>query len=224
MEAAKLLDPPPGRVLVLAPHPDDETCGLGGTLRRHRNNGDPVTVLFITDGRNGDPEFRFGEDLVEIRKREALAAAEVLGGLETAFLGFPDNLEASEQDLMMVAGRIEECVERVRPELVYVPWVEDAHGDHRNTRLALDRIAVPSQPFRVLEYELWAPLPADFVVDIGDVVEQKREAIACYPSQTAYTDYAHHILGLNAHRAAFLPKGGGRYAEGFREGRLGEFR
>jgi LmbE family N-acetylglucosaminyl deacetylase len=223
MEPARLLDPPPGRVLVLAPHPDDETCGLGGTLRLHRNNGDKVTVLFVTDGRNGDPEFRFGEDLVEIRKREALAAAEVLGGLETAFLGFPDNMEASEQDLMMVAGKIEKWVGRVQPDLVYVPWVEDAHMDHKNTRLALDGMAQPSKLFRLLEYELWAPLPADYVVDITEVADVKREAIGCYPSQTAYTDYRHHIMGLNAHRAAFLV-GRGRFAEGFREGRLGEFR
>ncbi len=223
MKAARLLDPPSGRVLVLAPHPDDETCGLGGTLRRHRDQGDEVAVVFVTDGRNGDPEFRFGADLVEIRKREALAAAKALGGLQTAFLGFPDNLEASEQDLKMVAGHIEEWVGRIRPDLVYVPWVEDAHTDHRNTRLALDRIRSPAKKFQIFEYELWAPLPADFVVDISSVVESKREAIACYPSQTAYTDYAHHILGLNAHRAAFLP-GKGRFAEGFREGSLGEFR
>ncbi len=217
------MDPPSGRVLVLAPHPDDETCGLGGTLRRHRDQGDEVTVIFVTDGRNGDPDSRFGADLVEIRKREALAAAEVLGGLQTAFLGFPDNLEASEQDLMMVAGKIEQWVGTVRPDLVYTPWLEDAHRDHRNTRLALDRIADPPKPFRLLEYELWAPLPADWVVDIGEVVETKRKAIGCYPSQTVYTDYAHHILGLNAHRAAYLPPKG-RFAEGFREGRLGEFR
>ncbi len=223
MEPARLMDPPPGRVLVLAPHPDDETCGLGGTLRRHRDQGDEVTVVFVTDGRNGDPDSRFGADLVEIRKREALAAAEVLGGLLTAFLGFPDNLEANEQDLMMVAGHIGEWVDRVGPDLVYVPWVEDAHTDHRNTRLALDQIAKPAKPFRLLEYELWAPLPADWIVDIGGVAETKRKAIGCYPSQTTYTDYAHHILGLNAHRAAFIP-GQGRYAEGFREGQLGEFR
>src|SRR5688572_24119642 len=87
--------PPLGSVLVLAPHPDDETCGAGGALILHRRQGDSVRVVFLTDGVNGDPRQRHGTkaQFAALRRGEAAGAAARLGGLEVEFLGLPDDFE-----------------------------------------------------------------------------------------------------------------------------------
>ena len=67
--------PPRGRVLLLAPHADDDVIGCGGTVCKHVDQGDPVRVLIAYDGLRGDPDRRFepGEYL-EMRRREARQA------------------------------------------------------------------------------------------------------------------------------------------------------
>ena len=179
-------------------------------------------LLFVTDGTNGDPEGRHGEELAQLRRHEAREAAEILGGCTTEFLGLPDGYEVSESDLDMVANKLDEVCVRFAPDLVYVPWLEEAHADHAHSCQSLRRMlakwaqagrALP----RVLEYEVWSPLPADFVVDITETAERKRRAILAHASQVAYTDYPHQLLGLAAHRSVYLPKQS-RYGEAFREG------
>ncbi len=216
-----LLLPPKGTVLVIAPHPDDESCGIGGILALHRRQGDPVHLLFVTDGTSGDPDGRY-EDLATLRRREARAAAEVLGGCHCEFLGLPDGFEVTEDDLEAVAGLFDAAIDRVVPDLVYVPWREEAHSDHAHSWEALRRCyarrrdRAASLP-RVLEYEVWSPLPADYVVDVTDSAEQKRKAMLAHETQVAYTDYPHQLLGLAAHRSVYLPKAS-RYGEALREG------
>ncbi|MFQ5505979.1 MAG: PIG-L deacetylase family protein [Planctomycetota bacterium] len=217
------IQPPAGSVLVVAPHPDDESCGIGGTLALHRRRGDPVHVCFLTDGTGGDPEGRHGEDLVRIRRAEARNAAEILGGLTLEFLGLPDGHEANSDDLRMVAEMLDRAITARVPDLVYVPWQEEAHIDHANAcralRLCLDsrQENADKKRVRVLEYEVWSPLPADYVIDITETVEQKRLAMLAHASQVAYTEYPHQLLGLAAHRSVYLPKNS-RYGEAFREG------
>ncbi len=225
MQVPRIIEPPAGRVLVLAPHPDDESCGLGGTLARHREQGDPVLVLFLTDGSSGDPDGRFGADTAGVRQREALAAAEILGGLETSFYGYPDGHVVSESDLQMVADRLAEDLLSFAPDLVYVPWEGEAHSDHAKARSALTKalVAVQSDPAgslpRVLEYEVWSPLPADYIIDVTSTADKKRQAMLAHESQVAYTDYPHQLMGLAAHRSVYLSKSS-RYGEAFREGSL----
>jgi len=223
MEIPRIIDPPAGRILVLAPHPDDESCGLGGTLARHREQGDPVLVIFLTDGRSGDPDGRFGPDTALVRQKEALAAAAVLGGLETRFYGYPDGHVVTDSDLTMVANRLQQDILSYAPDLIYVPWGGEAHSDHAKARLALtltlSELGKQSESTlpRVLEYEVWSPLPADYIIDVTSTADKKRQAMLAHTSQVAYTDYPHQLMGLAAHRSVYLPKTS-RYGEAFREG------
>lgn len=222
MDLPRIIDPPAGRVLVLAPHPDDESCGMGGTLARHREQGDPVCVIFLTDGRSGDPDGLFGSDTAGLRQKEARAAAEVLGGLETRFYGYPDGHVVTDQDLSMVADRLLEDLSDWQPDLIYVPWEGEAHSDHAKAwsalSLAIQRLRAGggTEIPRILEYEVWSPLPADYIIDVTRTADKKRQAMLAHASQVAYTDYPHQLMGLAAHRSVYLPKSS-RYGEAFRE-------
>lgn len=224
MKAPSILMPPQAKVLVISPHPDDESCGIGGTIALHRKQGDSVHLLFVTDGSNGDPDGRFGDDLASLRRGEAHAAAAILGGCSCEFLGLPDGYEVSHDDLNRVASLFDEVLDRVAPGLVYVPWAEEAHSDHAHSweslrRCYMGRAAQGKACPRVLEYEVWSPLPADWIVDVTETAEIKRAAMLAHASQVYYTDYPHQLLGLAAHRSVYLPKES-RYGEALREGRV----
>lgn len=207
-----LAAPPRATVLVAAPHPDDEACGLGGTLALHARQGDRVFVEFLTSGATGDPEHRYA-DIAAVRRREAEAAAALLGLTELRFWNLPDNHRASFRDIEAAAARLAARATEVGATLLYHPWPGESHSDHRATALAARR-ALELCKAAGRGYEVWSPLPARFILDITPVLDLKRRAIAAHASQVGYTDYLHHTLGLNAHRGLYLPRGGG-YAEAF---------
>ena len=111
----ELIDPAqlPRRVLCVAPHPDDEVIGCGGTLALHAARGDAVRVLLVT----GSAE----------RVAESRAAAAQLGVADVRCLDFEDGRLGAAYDL--VGRRREECAE-VSPELVYAPSAFEHHPDH----------------------------------------------------------------------------------------------
>src|SRR5262249_16698376 len=92
-ELPELLEKPAGtRVMVVAPHADDEPLGCGGPRFKHHLAGDRIAAVFMTDGSKGDAftDGIGGEALIELREREARAAASVLGIDECVFLRNPD--------------------------------------------------------------------------------------------------------------------------------------
>jgi len=214
-------EPQKARIIVLAPHMDDEVLGCGGTIALHVASGSDVKVVFLTDGcRGGTP----GEDpsnVVAIRKAEAERAARVLGINKLLFLDAPDGRLQSDT---AVAGRLHAVLESERPEIVYVPFFLERHPDHRAANDVLLAATHQSRlDFECRGYEVWSATLANCLVAIDATVELKRQALACYPSQLAQMDYLHAGLGLNAWRAiGFGP--GVRFAEAFHAAPLAQYR
>lgn len=209
--------PPRGRVLCLAPHPDDECIGPGGSLAMHRAQGDPVRVVVGTDGQAGDPDRRFDAHAYrELRRGESRAGLRELGVEDVGFWGFPDSCVITENDLDMLALRIGEEIEATRPDLVYAPWEGEGNDDHRALYAGLAR-ALKRQPFagEVLGFEIWNLMVPDVIHDVSSVIDQKERAIRCYETQMAYTDILRPTLGLNASRSMIFNRGVG-YGEAFR--------
>src|SRR4051812_26082117 len=77
------------RVLVVSPHPDDESIGCGGTLRKHVLNGDSVHAIFLTSGEAGG-HGRSRDETIHLREREAQRASEILGLTTIEFWRQPD--------------------------------------------------------------------------------------------------------------------------------------
>ncbi len=208
----KAWKPPRGRVLVLAPHPDDETIGCGGTIRLHRRRGDEVKVVFVTDGAAGDPRRYYrGRNYPALRRKEARQAARVLGVENLEFWTHPDGALAGASDL---PGQLKELLSRARPDIVYLPFAGDDHPDHQALAKAYRKAAGRAQaPALECRYEIWSALAPGVVADISEVFAEKLEAVRKYRSQLRYCDYPAQLNRLNAARALFLPRV--RYAEAF---------
>ena len=227
--------PPGGRVLVLAPHMDDETIGCGGTLVKKVRAGAEVTVVFMTDGRLGDPAVHdpeIGERerldlqdrLAATRKIEAQRACGILGISKLIYLDERD-MELS-ADRRTVA-RLEEILGNTRPDLVFLPFLTDRHHDHWETnRVFLEasrRLPRAGDGLLCCGYEIWTPLNPNAMVEIREVLEVKRKALAQFESQLRHNDYVHTALGLNAYRS-MTHLHGRSYAEAFYLAALPEYR
>lgn len=228
-QQVEVFEPGSGRVLVLAPHMDDETLGCGGTIARHVEAGAHVTVIFLTDGRYGasyagitGPErIRKLEETIRLRKREARCAADILGVQSLVFLDAEDTRLSSARG---VPKLLREILGRERPDCVYLPYFLDQHRDHRAANgVLLAAVAGTQMEFECRGYEVWTPLFPNRLVKIDATIELKKRALACYRTQLTDTDYVHAAIGLNAHRSLALGGGVGQFAEAFHALPLAEY-
>lgn len=203
------------RALVLAPHPDDETIGCGGTVALLAAGGTEVSVVIATSGEfsAADP----GTSAPEAgrrREEEAASACRILGARRPVFLRLADgDLHAHAETL---AARITEQLGAAEPDLVFVPWPLDDHPDHRALALALGRaLGRPGGPAgcQVWGYEVWSPLPANRLVDVSSVWDTKVAALDRHRLGRDTFDLDAH-LALSRWRSIFTLQGTG-HAEAF---------
>jgi len=206
--------PPAQRVLVLAPHPDDEIFGCGGVLALYRRQGAHVQVHVLTDGAGYAPD-RERAEIARIRMAETDAALSRLDIGPASTSGLRDRTLAG---LARLPLHVAEVIARHRPEVVLFPADGEIHPDHRAlARAVRGALAVepviggPSRPV-LLGYEIGAPLRPNLLVDITSVWALKQAAMQCFVSQQARQDYAGHIEALNRYRTYTLPADV-RYAE-----------
>ena len=201
-------------VLVVCAHPDDEAVGCGGTLRRHALDGEEIIAVFLTSGEGGGHgEAEHGRT----RQREARRAAAILGIGQVHFWEEPDGRLRVKPSL---ARRLTELIDALAPALVYAPQPNDDHPDHR-AAARLVRRAVDGSRARpeIRFFEIWSPLgDMDEIVDISEVIGDKRRAIRAYRSQCAVMRLDDAFVGLARYRGEMHSWPGGPYAEVFRSG------
>lgn len=213
---AILTAPSRGSVLVLAPHPDDESLGCGGAIVLHRRQGDGVKVVFATDGAAGDPLGYYRDcDYRALRREEARRAAAILEIDDLVFWDYPDGKLAEVPDL---SERVRALLMTDRPDIVYRPSTLELHPDHwalgESVEEALRQYTPKCDDFC---YEIWATIRPTHVLDITAVWDLKRKAVEQYASQLRYHDYIYKGAGLNAYRTLYLPSA--HYAEAFQAGK-----
>lgn len=187
------------RVLVFAPHPDDEVFGCGGLLALLAACGASIGVHVVTDGGYG----KFGQNK-DARKAESRSAADLLGYPPPHFWDFPDQgLHLDDNFISLLKSNIE----KQQPDLILCPSIWEVHPDHLTLAHGVIE-ATRSTPYsaRVLFYEVGIPMPTSLIVDISAVADRKRAAIQCFPSQLAIQNYGLQIEGLNRYRTYTLGK------------------
>ena len=201
---------PAGSWLILAPHPDDETFGMGGAIALARQRGLSVAVVVLTDGALGGA----GADLVPLRESEARDAAARLGGVDLTFWRLPD------RELKPTRTLIERLADLIRTgaySAVFFPMPGEPHPDHRAAAvLAWEALRLTGFAARPWGYEISVQGLATTLLDISEVVSAKADAIRAYASQQSENAYLDRVLGLNAARAWSLPTGVS-HAEAFYE-------
>lgn len=204
--------PSQASVLVIAPHPDDETIGCGGTIARLNSLGCRVTVLLVTDGSGAD---RVTDcDVVATRRQETRDALEVLGGGEVVCWDFPDGKFV---DGPHYRQALQTFLQQEQPDWVFFPSPLDYHRDHVGIAVGtFATLQAISFAGRALLYEIWGSLPGNRVVDITDVMPQKRRALEGYRIPLAHCDYLTAGIGLAAFRGIMVGREPGPgYAEVF---------
>jgi LmbE family N-acetylglucosaminyl deacetylase len=215
------------KVLVFAPHFDDEAIGCGGTIARHMLKGDTVFVVFMTSGNSGstyEPQVSQLE-YSQLRRAEAAKALSELG------ITRPYECLELDEGFMRPTPELEKqlvtLIRRERPSIVYIPHMHDNHHDHKVTNLVVTRAMHRAQwtyyphlglePHNVTQiraYEVWTPLQnPNLYVNITDTVAIKEKAITCYQSQLKHCSFRTASLGLNQFRG--LTGAGIAYAEAF---------
>ena len=197
--------------LVIAPHPDDESLGCGGSIVKHMKAGSRVKVIFLTDGDKGDFEGRYGDRYIEIRKESAREAMITLGVKDFEFWGYSDRL--LHQSVQEVREKLISAIRTFSPLIIYAPSPLEAHPDHKTAFDAVwDMREELNAPLAF--YEVLMALYPNLLVDITGEMDLKKKAIESYFTEVAYNDYITKIEGLNRFRTTTLPKPV-RYAEAF---------
>lgn len=216
-------EPGAQRIVVLAPHMDDEVIGCGGTIARHVDAGADVSVVYLTDGRRGaahvnrlrGAEQRAAElALIARRKEEAHRALAVLGIRKLTFLDCEDTrLEVDPT----IAARLQALLLEVRPDIVYLPFFLEHHPDHRAVSPALIAATEGTDlAFQCHGFEVWTPLFPNCAVWIDVSMERKKQAMAQYESQLEDdNDLMHAMIGLASYRSVVRSRAQGRFAEAF---------
>jgi len=196
------------KILVIAPHPDDEVLGCGGTIKNYTNNGDEVYLCIAT--KPYTPEW--SEEFIKNRKEEINNSCKVLGIKETFFLDLP-TVKLDTVSQKQINDLIAVCVEKVKPEIVYIPHKGDLNRDHQ---IIFDSslVAVRTKPDgfikKVFSYEVlsetdWGEqkirgmddifLPTVYV-DIEKTLKNKLEAMECYGNEVKKFPHPRSLKGI----------------------------
>lgn len=212
------------RVLAIAPHPDDETLGCGGTLLRMAASGAALAWLIVT---RISEEDGFTPQRVQGRDAEIEKVAGLLGFSEVFRLSLPTR----QLDVLPMADLIEQfsgVFQAFKPEHVFLPHRSDVHSDHR---VVFDAGAACAKWFRypsvrrLLSYETIsetdfcldtrAPFQPNCFVDITDYLERKLEVLAAYESELGVFPFPRSIEAVRALAAVRGAASGFAAAEAF---------
>ncbi|MCJ2071661.1 PIG-L family deacetylase [Methylobacterium sp. J-030] len=188
-----------GGLVVVAPHPDDESLGCGGLIAAARAAGRPVRLVVVSDGCGSHTHSRLypPETLRTLREAETLRAVAILGlaAEDVTFLRLPDAHVPGDGPVAEDAARaVARAAAACEAGAVFVTWRHDPHCDHK-AAAAVVGLARPHMPgVRVYEYPVWGwtlppdtevgPAPEGLRVDVSAYRASKARAVAAHASQT----------------------------------------
>ena len=212
------------RILVIAPHMDDETLGAGGTIARHVKAGEHVSVCCVA---HRVYNHRFDKKQDAFERKCAQHAQKILGYRDLIFLGLPDErLDTCLQDVIIP---LEKVVKQARPDVVYLNHHGDNNQDHRAVfqaaMVALRPVANPSIQ-RVLCYETPSstdqspPLPSlaflpNYYVNIAATLPAKIAALKAYRTEIKPFPHPRSVMGIETQAKKRGMESGFQAAEAF---------
>lgn len=193
------------RIVVLAPHCDDEVIGCGGTILRYLSIGAEVLIIYFTLPQD--------EKLAVVRKNEAISVWRKNDKVVLDFWSYPDSqLENVRMDAI---DRMIGTIKVFRPEMILFPWVIDSHEDHRNVFYILyESLKYLDYLCDIQCYEIFHPLIANYIVNVTDVYANKENMLKQYQSQLRL-NIVDSSLYLSRYRASCINLSAIKHAEAF---------
>ncbi len=194
-----------GRILVFAPHPDDEVFGCGGAILRQVAEGGAVQVVVLTDG-DYQPDCADTHTYGQTRREESRNAAQALGYDAPVFWGLRDRgLEYGEQ----LVQRLMDQIKSFAADGVFAPSIYEMHPDHRALGMAaVEAVRRLGSTLKLVMYEVGVPMPRpNVLLDISSLAQRKQLAMSCFVSQLQGQAYDQQIRALNCFRTYTLGTG-----------------
>lgn len=183
------------KILIVAPHPDDESLGCGGLLAIY---GKQCDVLLLTDGRKGKSKKRkdySDEEIISVRKQELCNSLDIAGVQNMFCLDVPDSTlkKARKQAMKFDASGY---------RYIFVPNSKENHPDHKAANRFFKAMRFWGKTkARIYEYEVWTPLQVvDVLIDISEYEDKKIQMIKQHVSQLEDKDYLNAGMGLSHYR------------------------
>ncbi len=212
------------KILIIAPHMDDEALGCGGVIAKHKAGGDKVSVIFVA---HRAYNHNFDNKLNDIEKSHALKAKRILGYDEAVFLDLPDErLDVAVQDIIIP---VENYFAKIKPGIVYIPFSGDNNQDHRAVFDAARVVLRPTAALfvsNIFMYEVPSsteqslPTPntvfmPNYYVDIKAFVNKKLRALRCYETESRNYPHPRSPEGIGILAQKRGTEIGLKYAEAF---------
>lgn len=212
------------KIMVISPHPDDETLGAGGSILKLKDLGNEIYWLNITDVEIGG---QYDVDFVEKRKSQIAGIREYFGFEGFINLGFaPTELNDSIKGELI--NSIGEAFERIKPNCVILPDYNDAHSDHKyvfEAAYACSKIFRRSYIKRILTMEIFSetnfgmpcdPFRPNLYIDITDYFDRKIEALNIYDTELGDLPFPRSKDAIKAQAIIRGTEAGVLFAEAFR--------
>ncbi len=177
------------KILIIAPHSDDEVLGCGGTIAKHTIKGDEVALCIVTKGYTPD----WSEEFMQKRQEQIKMSCEILGISKIYLMNYPTaKLDTIPQKELNQA--LKEVISDFKPDMMFIPHKGDLNKDHR---LIFEAALVAARPIehkikKILVYETlseteWGQAIELFIpnvyVDITDTFAKKKEAMQAYENE-----------------------------------------
>lgn len=211
------------KILVVSPHPDDETLGAGGTILKFKNQGHQVYWLNVTNmaARYGHPK-----DLIRNRAAEIKKVVNAYRFDEFFDLALnPSKLD--EYSASAIIEQVAQVFTKIRPETVILPFRNDLHSDHRVVFQAVSSctkvfrypyikkvlmMEILSETYPSVQADLFTP---NYFIDISSFLKKKITIMNLYKTEIKAHPFPRSAQGLEALATLRGAEAGGRHAEGF---------
>ena len=180
------------KILVIAPHPDDETIGCGGTLLRHKDDRDEISCVIMTKLKTND---NWTEKAVIEKQKEIEKIKKIYQFHSFDIFDFPPS-ELDRIPINLLISKISNLFEKIKPDIIYIPYNNDIHTDHRiisNAAMSSAKWFRSGSIKRINMYETLSETNFNFsqnnafnpnyFVEISKFLEKKLEICGCYKSE-----------------------------------------